>query len=234
MLFSAKGEIMGEMDDRTKLVIGEDYSKIKNCHIAVLGVGGVGGYVVEMLARLGVEKLTVVDFDIFDKTNLNRQILALNTTIGRQKCFVAKERIAQINPKCNVYAVNEKINRENISTILCERYDYVIDAIDDIPAKIEVIKFCKQNDIPLVCAMGTGNRSKFPNFQVENLWKTSYDGLARKLRTELKKIGIDSAVDVCYTKEPTEKTGALGSVVYYPLMCAGVMVSFVVNKILEK
>ncbi|MGN0798306.1 MAG: ThiF family adenylyltransferase [Christensenellales bacterium] len=225
---------MGEMDDRTKLVIGEDYSKIKNCHIAVLGVGGVGGYVVEMLARLGVEKLTVVDFDIFDKTNLNRQILALTTTIGRQKCFVAKERIAQINPKCNVYTVNEKINRENISTILCERYDYVIDAIDDIPAKIEVIKFCKQNNTPLVCAMGTGNRAKFPNFQVENLWKTSYDGLARKLRTELKKIGIDSAVDVCYTKEPTEKTCALGSVVYYPLMCAGVMVSFVINKILEK
>ena len=225
---------MGEMEDRTKMVVGEDYPKIKNSHIAVLGVGGVGGYVVEMLARLRVGKLTVVDFDIFDQTNLNRQILALTTTLGKQKCFVAKERIAQINPNCEVLAINEKINRENISTILSDKYDYVIDAIDDISAKIEVIKFCKQKNIPLLCAMGTGNRARIPYFQVENLWKTSYDGLARKLRSELKKEGIDSAIDVCYTKESTEKTGALGSVVYYPLMCAGVMVSYVINRILER
>ena len=225
---------MDSFEDRTKLVMGEEYDKIKKANIAVLGAGGVGGYVIEMLARLGVGNITVVDFDKFDETNINRQVLSLISNVGQKKCEVAKQRILSINPNCNVTAICEKISGDNINKVLLEDYDYVIDAIDDIMAKVEVIKFCHENNIPLVCAMGTGNRAKMPHFVVENLWKTSYDGLARKLRNELKKDNFVHPVDVCYTKVQTEKTGALGSVVYYPLMCAGVMVSFVSNKILEK
>lgn len=225
---------MDSFEDRTKLVMGKEYDKIKNANIAVLGAGGVGGYVIEMLARLGVGNITVVDFDKFDQTNINRQVLSLISNVGQKKCEVAKQRILSINPNCNVTAICEKISGDNINKVLLGDYDYVIDAIDDISAKVEVIKFCHEKNIPLVCAMGTGNRAKMPHFVVENLWKTSYDGLARKLRNELKKDNFVHPVEVCYTKEQTEKTGALGSVVYYPLMCAGVMVSFVSNKILEK
>lgn len=225
---------MGTFEDRTRLVMGEGYDKIKKANIAVLGAGGVGGYVIEMLARLGVGNITVVDFDKFDETNLNRQILSQISNIGQKKCDVARERILSINPNCNVTAVCEKISRDTVGKIICENYDYVVDAIDDISAKVEVIKFCHERNIPLICAMGTGNRAKMPHFVVENLWKTSYDGLARKLRNELKKDNFVHPVDVCYTKEQTEKIGALGSVVYYPLMCAGVMVSYISNKLLEK
>lgn len=225
---------MGNLEDRTKLVVGAEYDKLKNAKIAVLGAGGVGGYVIEMLARLGVGNITVVDFDVFDHTNLNRQILSLTANIGQKKCEVAAQRIASINPNCVACAVCQKISCDTVGEILCDKYDYVVDAIDDIRAKVEVIKFCTENKLPLVCAMGTGNRAKMPHFVVEDLWKTSYDGLARKLRNELKKENFHAHVDVCYTKEPTEKTGALGSVVYYPLMCAGVMVSFVANNILLK
>ena len=225
---------MGEFEDRTKLVLSENYEKIKNAKIAVLGAGGVGGYVIEMLARLGVGEIEAVDFDKFEKSNLNRQILALTTTIGQNKCDVARKRILEINPNCKATAICEKISHENVGKIICEDLDYVVDAIDDVSAKVEVIKFCYEKNIPLLCAMGTGNRAKIPYFVVEDLWKTSYDGLARKLRSELKKDDFTFPVDVCFTKEQPEKTGALGSVVYYPLMCAGVMVSFISNKLLEK
>jgi tRNA threonylcarbamoyladenosine dehydratase len=225
---------MGNFEDRTRLILGEGYDKIKNAKIAVLGAGGVGGYVIEMLARLGVGEIFVVDFDKFDETNLNRQILSLTTNIGQKKCDVAKERILKINPNCKVTAICKKIARDTVGEILNNRFDYVVDAIDDIKAKVEVIKFCHEKEIPLLCAMGTGNRAKMPQFMVENIWKTSYDGLARKLRNELKKENFTASVDVCYTKEQPEKTSALGSVVYYPLMCAGVMVSFISNRLLEK
>jgi tRNA A37 threonylcarbamoyladenosine dehydratase len=217
---------------RTKRVLKDKTEKLENSHIAILGVGGVGGYVLEMFARLNVSDITIVDCDIFDEGNLNRQILSTTENIGKVKVDEAKKRVLLINPHCNVRAKNIKIDENNIDKILDEKYDYVIDCIDDVRAKIAVIKFCTKNDIPLICAMGTGNRYKNPEFVVDDLFKTSYDGLARKLRTELKKEHFNHKVMVCYTKETPEKTTALGSVVFYPLMCAGRMVSFVVNKII--
>lgn len=221
------------MQSRTSLVIGkENVEKLKNSNIAVLGVGGVGGYVVEMLARLGVEKLTIVDFDVISVSNLNRQIIALNSNINLLKVDCFKQRLTDINPNLKVEAINKKITKENLEQILNKNFDYVIDAIDDIPAKVEVAKYCFKNNIKIVSSMGTGNRYKMPKFEVSDISKTSYDKLAKKLRKMLKDEGVEK-LDVVYTKEEVEKTESLGSVVYYPLMCAGVIVSFVTNEIIK-
>lgn len=222
------------MQSRTEVVIGkQNVEKLKNSNIIVLGVGGVGGYVVEMLTRLGIENLTIVDFDLVSKSNLNRQIIALNSTIGKPKVEVLKNRILDINPACKIKEINTKILEKNVGEILNNNYDYVIDCIDDIKAKIAIVKYCKESKLNIISSMGTGNRYKMPKFEVSDISKTSYDKLAKKLRKLLKDEGINS-LDVVYTKEEVEKTQSLGSVVYYPLMCAGVIVSFVVNKIIEK
>lgn len=222
------------MQSKTEIVIGkQNIEKLKNSNIIVLGLGGVGGYVVEMLARLGIESLTIVDFDLISKSNLNRQIIALNSTIGKSKVEVLKNRILDINPICKIKEINKKISKENVCEILNTNYDYVIDCIDDISAKIAIAKYCKENNLKIISSMGTGNRYKMPKFEVSDISKTCYDKLAKKLRKLLKDEDITS-LDVVYTKEEVEKTETLGSVVYYPLMCAGVIVSFVVNKIIEK
>ena len=169
------------MQSRTSIVIGkENVEKLKNSKIAVLGVGGVGGYVVEMLARLGVENLTIVDFDTISVSNLNRQIIALNSNINLFKVDCFKQRLTDINPNIKVEAINQKICKENIDEILNKNFDYVIDAIDDIPAKVFVAKYCFENNIKIVSSMGTGNRYKMPVFEVCDISKTSYDKLAKE------------------------------------------------------
>ena len=220
------------MFSRTERVVGaEKMQKLKSLHIAVLGLGGVGGYVVEMLSRLGVNELTIVDFDKVDVSNINRQIIATNLTIGKLKTDAFAERINSINAKCKVNAFSVKLDSSTVPQILNNHFDYVIDCIDDIKAKIEVIKYCKNNNINLVCSMGTGNRYKQPKFEVSDISKTSYDKLAKKLRKLLKDEGI-TKLDVVYTKESAEQTQSLGSVVQYPLMCAGTIVGYVVEKLL--
>ncbi len=222
------------MQSRTSRVIGEEnVKKLSNSNIAVLGVGGVGGYVVEMFARLGVKNLTIVDFDTISISNLNRQIIALKSNINCLKVEEFKKRILNINPDCCVEAVAKKITKENVEEILNKPFDFVIDAIDDIPAKIEVAKHCQENNIKLISSMGTGNRYKMPKFEVSDITKTSYDKLAKKLRKLLKEQGVEN-LTVVYTKEEAEKTEGLGSVVYYPLMCAGTIVSYVTNCLIEK
>ena len=223
------------MYSRTQRVVGKNnIEKIKSLNIAVLGLGGVGGYVAEMLARIGVGNLTIVDFDIVDVSNINRQIIALQNNIGEYKTDLFKERIALINPNCKVSAVKEKVLKENINLLISSNFDYVIDAIDDVEAKIDLIEFCQKNNIKLLSSMGTGNRYKeIPRYQVCDIFKTSYDKLAKKIRQKLKERNIFKAEVVCSTQQP-EKVEELGSVVYYPLMCAGTIVSYVINKCLSE
>lgn len=223
------------MTSKTELVVGkENLEKIKKSNILVLGIGGVGGYVAEMFVRLGVENLTVVDFDKVDITNLNRQTIAYLSTVNKNKTEVFEKIVKDINPNCRLTSHLCKISSDNLQSIFSANFDYVVDAIDDIKAKVEVAKHCYKNNINLISSMGTGNRYKgIPQFEVCDIYKTSYDKLAKKMRKLLKDEGVDR-LQVVYTKQQSEQTEALGSVVYYPLMCAGTIVSFVANKIFEK
>lgn len=220
---------------RTEIIFGKDgMEKLKHANILVVGIGGVGGYVCEILARSSVEKLTIVDFDIIDKSNLNRQIIALNSTINKYKVDVMAKRILDINPNSKTKIFKEKINSENIHKIFSEKYDYVIDAIDDINAKILLIKYCKDNKINVISAMGAGNRKDIPKYIVADLYKTYNDPFAKKFR----KIARDNNIknlDVVFSPEIPYKTREIvGSTSYHPATCGIVIASFVINKILDK
>ena len=220
---------------RCEVLLGsKQLQKIKNSCILIFGVGGVGGYAVEMLTRCGVGKIILVDFDKVDETNINRQIIALNSTIGKSKVSVMQARIADINPDCVVKTFEERVSSDNISKFFQERVDFVVDAIDSLNDKVALIKYCKENNINIVSALGAGNRVGIPNFEVCDIYKTQNDGLARKLRKLLKDEGIlDLAV--VYTKDTPQKTenNIVGSIAYYPAMSGCMIASYVVNKIVE-
>lgn len=192
---------MNERFLRTSLIFGEEnINKLNNAKVAVFGIGGVGGYVSEAIARSGVGKLTLIDGDVVSVSNINRQIIALTSTVGKYKADVMKERISDINPDAEVKTINAFLKPENIDEFnLCD-YDYVVDAIDDVKAKIALIKFCFDNNIPIISAMGAGNKLDATGFEVSDIFKTSVCPLARIMRRELKKVGVDK-LKVVYSKE---------------------------------
>ena len=169
---------------KTQLVLGEkNLSKLQNVNLLIFGVGGVGGFVAEMFVRLGVKKITIVDFDNVDITNLNRQVIALNSNINQKKVDVFYERAQNINKNCLITKIAEKLTQENVQKFFNQKYDYVIDCIDDVNAKVCLAKYCYVNNINLISSMGTGNRYKgIPQFEVADIYKTSYDKLAKKIR----------------------------------------------------
>ncbi len=192
---------MNERFLRTSLIFGEEnINKLNNCKIAVFGIGGVGGYVSEAIARSGVGKLTLIDGDVVSVSNINRQIIALTSTVGKFKADVMKDRIMDINPDAEVSTINSFLTPENINSFNLTEYDYVVDAIDDVKAKIALIKFCFDNNIPIISAMGAGNKLDATGFEVSDIFKTSVCPLARIMRRELKKVGVDK-LKVVYSKE---------------------------------
>ena len=228
-------------NDRTKLLIGKDGAKkLENSHVVVVGVGGVGGYAANLLVRAGVGKLTIVDFDKVDETNINRQIIANTKTIGRPKVDVAREMLLDINPRCNINTLSLKANQETFDQIFAEKPDYVIDAIDIVSDKIDLICYCKENDIKIVSAMGAGNRISIPNFAIIDIFKTSNDGLAKIVRKKLRERKIES-LDVVtsldktlpVTQEVDSKKRIVGSISYYPAMCGCVLSAFVIENLLK-
>lgn len=220
------------MKDRTKLILkDEGLDKLAKSSVIVFGVGGVGGYVCEMLARTGVGNITMVDFDTVSDSNLNRQIVALNSTIGVEKVVVMKNRIKDINPECKVTIKIEKLLPENIEQFNLNNYNYVVDCIDMVKSKIALINYCYQNQINIISSMGTGNKNGIPNFKVCDLFETKYDGLARVLRRELKKLGVPNSLVVCTDEQSLQGLDAIGSLVYYPAMCGCVLSAHVVNEL---
>lgn len=189
---------------RLELMLGEDaVAKLKSSRVAVFGVGGVGGYVVEALARSGVGTLDLIDDDTVNLTNLNRQIIALHSTLGMHKVDAAKARILDINPDCIVNAHKTFFLPETAAQFDFAQYDYVVDAIDTVSGKIELAVRCQDAGVPILSCMGAGNKLDPTAFVVTDISKTSVCPLARVMRRELKKRGIEH-MKVVYSTEPAQ------------------------------
>lgn len=196
---------MDEFFERTELVFGkENVEKIKNAHIAVFGVGGVGSFVCEALARCGVGKLDLIDFDTVSKSNINRQLIALNSTVGKYKTDVMKERIHDINENAEVSVYKTRFSPETSSQFDFSKYDYVIDAIDSVTGKIELVMCCEEAGVPIISSMGAGNKVHPEMFELADIYKTSVCPLAKVMRTELRKRNVKK-LKVVYSKEPPIK-----------------------------
>ncbi len=221
---------MDEQFSRTAQLIGEEnVEKLFSKHVIVFGCGGVGSFVVEALARSGIGKITLVDNDLVNKSNINRQIIALHSTVGKQKVDVLKERILDINPVCQVFTHNTFFLPENSSNFDFSQYDYVVDAVDTVTAKIEIIKKSKESNIPIICSMGTGNKLNPLAFKVSDIFKTNVCPLARVMRNELKKRGI-SKVKCVYSEElPLIQTQTPASIAFVPSVAGLVIASEVVK-----
>lgn len=186
---------------RTEMLIGtEGLQKLKESKIAVFGIGGVGSFSVEALARSGVGSLVFVDDDDISLTNINRQIHAIRKTVGKPKVEIMKERVLDINPEANVIAYKELYNKDSAERLLKDDYTYVIDAIDMVSSKLDLIERCKKRNIPIISAMGAGNKLNPTMLEVSDIYKTSVCPLAKVMRKELRNRNIKN-LKVVYSKE---------------------------------
>lgn len=182
---------MDERYSRTAMLIGEDaVMKLRRSHVLVCGVGGVGSFICEALARAGVGHLTLLDFDTVSMSNINRQLIALTSTVGRNKAQVMADRIADIDPDTKVDVLDMFFSSENADEVLSKGFDYIADAIDTVPSKLCLIEEAHRREIPIISSMGTGNKLDPSRFRITDISKTSVCPLAKKVRYELKKRGI--------------------------------------------
>ncbi len=189
--------------ERTQMLLGAStMNLLKKKKVIIFGVGGVGGYVVEALVRAGIHTIAIVDYDIVDVTNINRQIIALHSTIGRKKVEVMEERIKDINPEACVKAYAERLTNENLESFHLSEYDYIVDAIDDVPAKLLLIKEANEKNIPIISSMGTGNKFDPSLFRIDDIKRTNTCPLAKVIRKETAKMGIKNLKVLFSTEVP--------------------------------
>ena len=194
---------------RTELLIGKaGMERLSDCRVAVFGIGGVGGYVCEALARSGVGAFDLIDNDKVCLTNINRQIIATRKTVGKYKTDVMKERILDINPGAEVNTYQCFFLPENASDFPFDQYDYVVDAVDTVTAKIELVMQCQKKEIPIISSMGTGNKLDPTRFRVADIYETQMDPLAKVMRHELKKRGVGKLKVVYSQEQPVKPAGA--------------------------
>lgn len=225
---------MEEQFARTALLLGESaVEKLKNSSVLLFGIGGVGGYVAEALVRAGIGKITLVDKDVVSESNINRQIIALHSTIGKSKAEVMKERIADINPSCEAVAKNCFFGEDNAELFDFSEYSYVVDAIDDVKAKILIIERAKAVGVPVISAMGAGNKLNPSDFEAADISKTSVCPLAKVVRKKLKEKGI-TGVKVVYSKEtPLKHTVPVGSVSFVPSAMGLIIAEQVIKELIS-
>ncbi|MCH4886614.1 tRNA threonylcarbamoyladenosine dehydratase [Acidaminobacter sp. JC074] len=227
---------------RSAMLLGEDgIDKLKDKKVAVFGIGGVGSFVVEALARTGIGHIVLIDFDDIVESNINRQIHAHTQTVGQLKVEAMKERIKLINPDITVTALPVLFNKDNLE-LISNDLDYVVDAIDMVTSKLLIIERCKELDLPFICSMGTGNKLNPAMLEVADISKTSMCPLAKVMRNELKKRRIKK-VKVVYSKEQPLKPFELetsesrrstpGSVSFVPSVAGLIIASEVIKDILE-
>ncbi len=228
---------------RTGLIIGDEgIEKLKNSNVIIFGVGGVGSFAAEAIARAGVGNMTIVDFDDVDITNINRQLPALHSTVGKYKVEVMKERILDINPDINIKAIRDVYNKDTSDKILTENYDYVVDAIDMVTSKIHLIETCKSKGLKIISSMGMGNKLDPTKIVVTDIHKTSMCPLAKVMRKELKDRKIKKLKVVYSTEQPQElkkkimngKKVTPGSTSFVPSVGGLTIASVVINDLLNK
>ncbi len=228
---------MSDFASRTIQLIGhKGYEKLQTSCVCVIGLGGVGSFAVEGLVRAGIGKLIVIDCETISESNLNRQIIALNSTIGQTKTDVICQRAKDINKKINIKSINAFIDEKNIENLLKdENIDFIVDAIDSVFSKIAIIKYSKLKNIPIISSMGTGNKVKPMLFDITDISKTTVCPLARKVRRELSKLNIKN-VDVLFSTEiPHRELNEItvpASISYVPSVAGLLISSYVINKII--
>ena len=226
--------------DRTEALIGaEKIDKLKRARVAVFGVGGVGGYICEALARSGVGELHLIDKDTVSETNINRQIVALHSTVGRYKTEVMKERVADINPDCRVVEYRTFYLPENADEIDLSTFDFVVDAVDTVSAKIELAVRTAHGGVPFVASMGTGNKLHPEMLEITDLSRTSVCPLARVMRRELKARGIEHLTVLYSPEKPISAVisengrNAPASTPFVPAAAGLIIAAHVVRSIIE-
>lgn len=230
---------------RTKMIVGNDgMEKLRKAHVAVFGVGGVGSFSAESLARAGIGELTLIDFDTVDISNINRQIHALSNTVGMSKVELMRDRILLINPECKVTIYESLFNLETVDEIFNPEWDYVIDAIDMVSSKLLLVETCQRHNVRIMASMGTGNKMDPTKFEVADVFKTSMCPLAKVMRRELRRRGIKKLKVVFSTEDPSTPLDLLvdkdnprkqtpGSVSFVPSVAGLIITSELVKDILE-
>ncbi len=221
---------------RETTLIGEDsVLKLVNASVTVIGLGGVGGYICEMLARAGIGRMVIADHDTVSESNINRQIIALTDTVGRKKVDVMAERIGKINPECEICSKDIFITKENADAFIAEAdTDIYIDAIDNVTAKLALIESAKARGKYIFSSMGTGNKLDSSKYRITDISKTEVCSLARVMRRELRARGI-TGLDVLYSTEEVIKVGERtpASICYMPSFAGLMIAEFIIKKIIE-
>lgn len=220
---------------RTKLLLGdENFCKLSSATVAVFGIGGVGSFTVEALARSGIGHLVLIDKDNIDITNINRQLHALNSTINRSKVEVMRERIIEINPAAQVDTVQKFfLPGENVEDFFLCKYDYVVDAIDTLTAKIFLVEECTRRSIKIISSMGAGNKLDATRFKVSDIFQTSVDPIAKVMRKQLRERGIKSLKVVWSDETPRPVKDVIGSNAFVPSVAGLIIAGAVVNDLIN-
>ena len=232
-------------DSRTELLLGKEKNEcLKSATVLVAGVGGVGGYAVEMLARAGVGNLIIIDDDVVKSTNINRQIIATSKNVGTSKVQLMNERILDINPNANILAIRDFINEDNAGEFIRRfKPNFVIDAIDSISPKIALLKYCIENNVKIISSMGAGGRLDPTKIQYADISKTTNCALARTVRERLKKQGITKGLPTVFSTESVRKESiitvtdernkcsTLGTVSYFPALFGCYLAAYVINNL---